>query len=118
MLGRSYSLAGRVIRGDQVGRKLGFPTANLDVRGLVLPPVGVYAAHASCAGERWRAVVNLGFRPTRAGDSPSLQLEAHLLDYHGDLYGQELELTFVEKLRDEQRFDSLDIEEARRLFAG
>jgi riboflavin kinase/FMN adenylyltransferase len=127
MLGRSYSLAGRVIRGDQVGRKLGFPTANLDVRGLVLPPVGVYAAHASCAGERWRAVVNLGFRPTRAGDSPSLHLEAHLLDYRGDLYGQELELTFVEKLRDEQRFDSLtqlqarialDIEEARRLFAG
>lgn len=108
MLGRPYSLAGEVVRGDARGRELGFPTANLDVTGLRLPPHGVYAAHAGVAGRTHRAAVNIGVRPTLASPAPRVMVEVHLLDFTGDLYGQEMELTFVEKLRDEQRFGSLD----------
>jgi riboflavin kinase/FMN adenylyltransferase len=127
MLGRAYSLAGEVRRGDQLGRKLGFPTANLDTTGRVLPPPGVYAAHARALGKSHRAVLNIGVRPTLQHPEPRLQVEAHLLDFDGDLYGEELELTFVEKLRDEQKFPSLDalkeqivrdIAAARRVFSG
>ena len=108
MLGRPYSLAGEVVRGDARGRELDFPTANLDITGLLLPPHGVYAAHAAVAGRTHRAAVNIGVRPTLASPAPRLMVEAHLLNFTGDLYGQEIELTFVEKLRDEQRFASLD----------
>ncbi len=116
MLGRPYSLPGAIVRGDTRGRELGFPTANLDVTGLVLPPHGVYAAHAAVAGRTHRAAVNIGLRPTLASPAPRLMVEAHLLDFSGDLYGQEMELTFVEKLRDEQRFASLD--DLRRQIAS
>lgn len=108
MLGRPYALAGEIVHGDARGRELGFPTANLPVAGLVLPPHGVYAAHATVAGRIHRAAVNIGLRPTLGSPAPRLLVEAHLLDFSGDLYGQEMELTFVEKLRDEQRFASLD----------
>jgi riboflavin kinase/FMN adenylyltransferase len=108
MLGRSYSLTGPVMRGDGLGRKLGFPTANVDVSGLALPPRGVYAVHAELAGKAWRAVLNIGFRPTLQNPKPQLQIEAHLLDFQGDLYGQELELKFVDNLRQEQKFASLE----------
>src|SRR5207248_2553558 len=86
MLGRSYSLAGTVIRGDQLGHKLGFPTANIEVEGLVLPPPGVYAAHAQAAGESYRSAVNIGTRPTLNDPAPRIHVEAHLLDFKGDLY--------------------------------
>jgi riboflavin kinase / FMN adenylyltransferase len=108
MLGRAYSLVGPVVTGDQVGRKLGFPTANLDVVGLVLPPSGVYVAQAKTSGTLHRAVVNIGSRPTLQSPQPQLRIEAHLLDFNGDLYGKTLELIFVEKLRDEKKFPSLD----------
>jgi riboflavin kinase/FMN adenylyltransferase len=108
MLGRTYSLAGKVVRGDGLGRKLEFPTANVDVTGLVLPPKGVYAIRAEHAGKSFRAVLNIGERPTLQHPLPQLRVEAHLLDFEGDLYGEELELTLVERLRDEQKFDSLD----------
>jgi len=104
MLGRGYSLAGVVVRGDQLGRQLGFPTANLDVAGLILPPAGVYAVHANAGGTDYRAVLNIGCRPTLETQQPQLRVEAHLLDFAGDLYGQEMEITFIEKLRDERRF--------------
>ncbi|MEO6182106.1 MAG: bifunctional riboflavin kinase/FAD synthetase, partial [Verrucomicrobiota bacterium] len=125
MLGRAYSLVGKIIEGDKVGRKLGFPTANLDFNGLVLPPNGVYAAHAEVAGQIYRAAVNIGVHPTMQSSTPQLHVEAHLLDFSGEIYGQEMELTFVEKLRDEQKFPSpealkqqiaKDIEAAKRLF--
>ncbi len=125
MMGRPYSLTGRVVKGDQLGRTFGFPTANLDVSGLVLPPNGVYASHALVRGQTVRAVVNLGFRPTLRSPAPRLQVEAHLLDFNDELYGEELELVFLEKLRDEQRFGSVealkkqieaDIATARSLF--
>src|SRR5258707_4739688 len=107
MLGRAYSLAGPVIRGDAVGRKLGFPTANIDVTGLALPPNGVYVVQARASGKIHRAVLTIGLRPTLQDPNPNLRVETHLLDFAGDLYGQELELIFVEKLRDEKKFDSL-----------
>ena len=107
MLGRSYSVIGPVVAGDQLGRQIGFPTANLDVTGLVLPPHGVYAAHARFRGETQPAVVNLGLRPTLNNPVPQLRVEAHLLDFNGYLYGEEMELVFLEKLRDEQKFPSL-----------
>lgn len=125
MLGRAYALDGPVTRGDQLGRQLGFPTANLDTTGLVLPPFGVYAVHARLGQRTWRAVLNLGRRPTLAQPEPQLRVEAHLLDFQGDLYGRELELTFVDKLREEAKFPSLaalkeqiarDVTEARRRF--
>lgn len=127
LLGRDYSLAGTIIAGDQVGRKLGFPTANVDVLGRVTPPHGVYAAHAHVAGKTWRAAVNIGLRPTLRETQPTLHVEAHLLDFTGEIYEQPMELSFVQKLRDEQRFPSLealkaqiqtDIQQVRELFAA
>jgi riboflavin kinase / FMN adenylyltransferase len=108
MLGREYALAAKVVEGDRLGRELGFPTANLDVAGLVVPAGGVYAAHATVGKEHHRAVLNIGHRPTLKQAVPELRVEAHLLDFVGDLYGCEMEVTFAEKLRDEQKFDSLD----------
>ncbi len=115
MLGRAYSLSGSVTRGDRLGHQLGFPTANVNPAGLAMPPNGVYAVHARiispppspAPGLSYRAVLNIGHRPTLQNPVPQLRIEAHLLDFQGDLYGQELELTFVEKLRDEKKFSSL-----------
>jgi riboflavin kinase/FMN adenylyltransferase len=106
MLGRPWSLAGTVGRGDGLGHKLGFPTANLDVAGLVLPPNGVYAVHAEVDGRRYRSVLNIGLRPTLQRPEPQLRVEAHLIDFTGDLYGRELEVAFLEKLRAEKKFAS------------
>jgi riboflavin kinase/FMN adenylyltransferase len=108
MLGRAYSFTGKVIRGDQLGHKLGFPTANLDTAGLLLPASGVYAAHASVGGKNFRAVLNIGVRPTVKQPTPIPRVEVHLLDFAGELYGQEMEVTFAAKLRDEKKFASLD----------
>ena len=125
MLGRAYSLSGPVLTGDQLGRQLGFPTANLDVTGLALPPNGVYAVHALARGQSHRAVLNIGFRPTLQNPNPPLRVEAHLLDFNGELYGEELEIVFAEKLRDEKKFGSVtelkeqiarDIERAKACF--
>jgi riboflavin kinase/FMN adenylyltransferase len=125
MLGRDYGLVGTVVEGDQLGRELGFPTANLDVAGLVLPPRGVYAVHAAVSGQNHRGVLNIGSRPTLGNPAPQLRAEIHLLDFSGNLYGQEATVTFVQKLRDEQKFPSLDalreqigrdIRAAKRLF--
>ncbi len=108
MLGRGYALAGMVVRGDQLGGQLGFATANLDTTGIMLPPNGVYAVHARASGKIHRGVLNIGVRPTVNDQKALPRAEAHLLDFSGDLYGQELEITFVEKLRDEKTFPSLD----------
>ena len=125
MLGRAYSLAGGVERGDGLGRRLGFPTANIDTTGLALPPRGVYAVHAQALGKPYRAVLNIGCRPTIKNATPKLRVEAHLLNFDGDLYGREIEIVFGEKLRDEMRFGSLaelqaqiarDVERAAKCF--
>jgi riboflavin kinase / FMN adenylyltransferase len=107
MLGRPYSIAGKVARGDGLGRQLGFPTANLDTTGLALPPHGVYAVHAKLAGKSYRAVLNIGVRPTLQNPHPEVRVEAHLLDFEADLYGKEIELVLADKLRAEKKFASL-----------
>jgi riboflavin kinase/FMN adenylyltransferase len=108
MLGRQYSIASQVVKGDRLGHQLGFPTANLDVTGLVLPPHGVYSAQAVVCGNAHRAVLNIGIRPTIQNPTPATRFEVHLLDFSGELYGQELEVIFFDKLRDERKFASLD----------
>jgi riboflavin kinase/FMN adenylyltransferase len=125
MLGRPWALSGTVARGDGLGRKLGFPTANLEVPGLALPPQGVYTAQTWVQGKSHRSVVNIGTRPTLNDRAPQLRVEAHLLNFGRDLYDQELEIVFGEKLRDEMKFGSLeelkaqiarDIAEAEKRF--
>jgi riboflavin kinase/FMN adenylyltransferase len=106
MLGRPYAVCGQVVAGDRLGRQLGFPTANLDVPNRVLPPHGVYAAGAKFNGRYYRVALDIGVRPTVAA-GPQLRVEAHLLDFDGDLYGAELEVEIEAKLREEQRFDSV-----------
>lgn len=112
MLGRPYAICGRVLVGDKIGRKLGFPTANLEVTGLVLPPNGVYAAATNVSGHFYRVALNIGTRPTLTSSQPELRVEAYLLDYAGELYDVELEVEITAKLREEKRFGSL--EELRR----
>ncbi len=107
MLGRPYALCGPVIEGQRLGHKLGFPTANLDTANLVVPPNGVYAAEALIAGKSFRAAVNIGHRPTVQSADPILHVEAHLLDFNADVYGQTIELVFLRKLRDEKKFPDL-----------
>ena len=112
LLGRPYAVSGTVVRGDQLGRTLGFPTANLAVQGLELPPQGVYAARvrilSDTPGAAVPAVLNWGIRPTLERPAGEGRFEVHLLGHEGDLYGRELEVTFVGFLRAESRFDSVD----------
>jgi len=108
LLGRPYSMRGRVVAGEKLGRRLGFPTANIRMRRRKLPFTGVYAVRVrGIDGNLARdAVASLGFRPTVAGTEPLL--EVHVFDYAGSLYNRELEVEFVAKIRDEEKFDSLD----------
>lgn len=108
LMGRAYDLSGEIQEGDQVGRRLGFPTANLAVSDLVLPPRGVYAAVAVGEGMRRPAAVNVGVRPTVDGRPGPVRVEAHLLDFEGDLYGKRLSLEFQRHLRGEVRFASVE----------
>ena len=121
LLGRSYFVAGSVVRGAGRGRQLGFPTANVSPTRPVLVPVGVYACRAVLDGASWAAAVNVGRQPTFGENA--LAIEAHLPDFSGDIYGKELRLEFVRRLRGEVKFPSVDalraqiasdVEEARR----
>lgn len=124
LLGRPYSLRGKVVVGDKRGRVIGFPTANVlpDACSLV-PGRGVYVGHVWAEAERYGACTNVGVAPTF--DQRDSRVEAHLLDYQGDLYGRVVEVTFIERLRPEKRFfgaDELkeqiarDIVEARKIL--
>ena len=106
-LGRWHSVEGKVISGDQLGRRIGFPTANLELpEDLLRPKYGVYAGWAIHHGKKFPAVLNLGVRPTVTG-SREERCEVHLLDFSGDLYGERLRFEFVERLREEQTFPGL-----------
>lgn len=101
-LGRPYTLGGCVVHGEEVGRRLGFPTANLDPDdGRMIPRSGVYAVRVDGFGI---GVTNIGTRPTFDGHQQTI--ETHLFDYHGDLYGQRLTIAFMARLRSEQHFDT------------
>ncbi|MBC3378887.1 bifunctional riboflavin kinase/FAD synthetase [Serratia fonticola] len=107
LLGHPYSISGRVVHGDELGRTIGFPTANLPLKRLVAPVKGVYAVDVYGLGpEPLPGVANIGTRPTVAGVRQ--QLEVHLLDVTMDLYGRHLDVVLRAKLRNEQRFASLD----------
>jgi len=107
-LGRPYSIAGPVQIGDRIGRQLGFPTANLDVSGLELPPLGVYAVRVHHRERDWMGALNLGRRPTVTGGESPVRCEVHLLDFHEDIYGDHLRVEFTAYLRPEQRFPSVE----------
>ncbi len=107
MLARAYSLAGKVVEGEQRGRTIGIPTANLAVWSeQIVPANGVYATWAVLGDETFMAATNIGYRPTFSGDA--VTVEAHLLDFNRDIYGEVLELRFEKRLRAERKFDSLD----------
>lgn len=106
MLGKTYSVEGRVIEGRKLGRQLGFPTANVATGDVQLPPDGVWAVRAALGDEKLEGVANLGVRPTVDGVQHAL--EVHLFDFVGDLYERTLEVTFISHLRGEKKFDSLD----------
>ncbi len=130
LLGRPHQVRGTVVHGDRRGgTELGFPTANLDVGpAIALPAVGIYAGwYERPDGSRWASAVSVGRRPTFYGDAGELLVEAFLLDFAGDLYGEEGRLSFVSRLRDEEAFDSVDalvaqmhrdVAAARRVLAG
>jgi riboflavin kinase/FMN adenylyltransferase len=116
LLGRVYSMRGRVVYGNQLGRKLGFPTANIRMRRRKLPLTGIFAVRVRGVDEENThaardAVASLGFRPTVDGTEPLL--EVHVFDWSGSLYGRELDVEFVAKIRDEEKFETLDALVAR-----
>lgn len=122
-LGHPFHLAGLVVPGQKLGGSIGTPTSNLKVENELLPANGVYVTRAIVGTHSYEAVTNVGIRPTVGGKN--LTVEAHLLDFSGDLYGQNLELEFLRKLREEKRFDGIDglksqiqhdIGEAREFF--
>jgi len=124
LLGRPFDLDGMVVKGDGRGRSIGFPTANVDTHGELLPASGVYAVRVRIR-DRWHGgAANIGTKPTFGGSA--VTVEVHLLDWSGDLYGQEVRVEFLERLRAERRFASVseltaqirrDVEEARVVLA-
>ena len=109
-LGRPLRVPGIVIQGADRGRSIGFPTANLSIWShRACPSQGVYLAYVFLEDERYPAVVNIGKRPTFEDNDSSIIVEAHLLNYQGDLYGRRISLDFVDRLRDERKFTSLDL---------
>jgi len=102
-LGRPYTISGKVVEGDKRGRQMGYPTANIHMKHLRPALTGVYAVKL---GNR-NGVANLGVRPTIAG-TPKLLLEVHLLNFNEDIYGQHVQVTFLEKIRDEMKFENID----------
>ena len=107
-LGRPYDLSGQVVTGQQIGRSLGFPTANIQIADdyKLLPRDGAYAVLAEVNSIQYKAILNIGDRPTVDGEKKTI--EAHLIDFEGDLYGQDLRIYFQEFLREEKKFESLD----------
>jgi riboflavin kinase / FMN adenylyltransferase len=109
MLGRDYTILGTVKEGSKLGRQLGFPTANLSAHSEQFPPNGVYLVEAWIDGVLHHGLVNIGFRPTIAADRPERLIEVHLLDFRRDIYGEDIEVRFVQFLRAEKKFDTVEV---------
>lgn len=108
LLGRPFCLTGKVIRGDRLGNRIGFPTANIQTDQEIIPKNGVYAVWAQIKGKLYRGVLNIGVRPTLKRKSKKIHIEVHLLNFHQQIYGQNLKLFFIRHLRDERAFSGLD----------
>jgi len=112
MLGRPYSLRGKVVGGKRLGRTIGYPTANISLGddSLLVPARGVYAVSVTLDdGETKRGMLNIGVRPTVDGsEAPETTLEVNIFDWDGSLYGREIEVSFLARLRDERRFDNIE----------
>ena len=115
-----------LVAGGKMGKKLGYPTANLSAHSEQFPPNGVYLAEATLDRALYPGVVNLGYRPTVSGGKPERVLEIYLLDFDQDIYGKDVEVRFIRYLRPEQKFDSVealvqqierDVRQARELLA-
>jgi riboflavin kinase/FMN adenylyltransferase len=119
MLGRYHRLRGTVRPERRIGHRLGFPTANVQLgQPCAMPATGVYAVYATFAGQRHPAAANIGYRPTFQDQEPAVvpaqpTLEVHVLDFEGEMYGQEMTVEFVERLRDERRFASAEALQAQ-----
>ncbi|MCD6011324.1 MAG: riboflavin biosynthesis protein RibF [Flavipsychrobacter sp.] len=109
MLGRHYSLSGIVVHGNKLGRTLGYPTANVHPvdADQIIPALGIYAMQVTHNGTKYGAMLSIGYNPT-VTDKKELRIEANIFDFDKDIYGDTIELLFVKKLRDEQKFNSLD----------
>jgi riboflavin kinase/FMN adenylyltransferase len=125
LLGRKYRICGRVSRGERIGRRIGIPTANIELRRHRASIAGIFVVEIVIADESYPAVASVGTRPTIGGTRPLL--EVHVLDFNRDIYGAHVAVDFLHRLRDERRFDSLeemrahialDIEAARQYFTG
>jgi riboflavin kinase/FMN adenylyltransferase len=125
LLGRPYSISGTVVEGRKLGRTIGVPTANIQLLTSGVPMTGIFAVKVSLPGNDLEGVASLGFNPTVEADLPP-SLEVHVLDFKGDLYGEQLRVHFLRKLRDEQKFAGLpqmqeqiqkDIAQARAVFS-
>jgi riboflavin kinase/FMN adenylyltransferase len=125
LLGKPFTITGRVVHGQRLGSQLGVPTANVHLKRFRAPLTGVFVVEVCCDGERLPGVANVGVRPT-VGDLVEPLLEVHLLDWQGDMYGKRIVVEFLEKIREEKQFSGVDellehihadIDYARAFFA-
>jgi riboflavin kinase/FMN adenylyltransferase len=107
LLGHPYYMDGRIVEGKRRGREIGYPTANMDTDNELVPPYGVYATTMTIDGIVHAGLTNIGVRPT-FNDDPRMTIETHVLNYDEDLYGRTVRLGFVQRLRDERRFEDVD----------
>ena len=127
LLGRDFSISGTVRKGDSIGREMSFPTANINLSSDLAIPYGVYAVLAELDGDIFQGVANLGVRPTVMGSNHSkLRLEVHLFNFNHTIYGEDLNVSFLNYIREERKFDSIedlraqiesDVCEVKRLFS-
>lgn len=107
MLGRPYSLFGTVVQGDTIGREIGYPTANIDPHHEAIPPSGVYVVKVFLNTKKYVGILNIGYKPTFKEKNNFIEtIEVHILDFNIDIYGKDIEIVFLKKLRDERRFAS------------
>ncbi len=123
-LGRKYSITGVIVGGERLGREMGFPTANIEPHHEAIPPDGIYAVWVEVAGMRKPGTLNIGYRPT-VSSGKRRTIEVHIMDFYHDVYGEQIEVTFVEKLREEKKCPSMealtdqikkDVEKARHIL--
>lgn len=107
LLGRTFFLEGRIMEGQKRGRTIQYPTANLEIpTDVILPAIGVYACYTHVQGKKFPSMVNVGLNPTF--DGQTIHIESHIFDFSGDIYGETMQIHFVEKIRDEKKFDGID----------